>query len=98
MAAKKTQIQYGRNRLAIEQTIEALRTAGRLEKVDNARIAICQSLADSVDSDPSNASLWREYRAAESALRAANDQTQDEFTTLLASLSAEVGTESTNRS
>ena len=92
MAAKKTQIQRGRNRLAIEQTIDALRTAGRLESVDNARIAICQSLADSVDSDPNNASLWREYRAAEAALRAANDQTQDEFTSLLASLSAEVGT------
>jgi hypothetical protein len=82
---------YGRNRTAIEQTINALDVAGRLELVDNAQLAICRSLADAVDSDPTNASLWREYRAAELALRTANAQDTDEFTTLLASLSAEVG-------
>lgn len=96
MAAKKTQPQHGRNRQAIEQTIAALRSAGRLESVDNARIAICQSLADAVDSDPNNASLWREYRAAEAVLRAADVETQDEFASLLASLSAQVGTETTS--
>lgn len=84
---------HGRNRTAVEQTIEALRSTGRLELVNNALVAICQSLADAVDEDPQNASLWREYRAAEAALRATDDQNDDEFSTLLASLSAEVGAE-----
>jgi hypothetical protein len=97
VAAKKTQPPQGRNRKAIEETIKALHDVGRLERVNTALIAICQSLADAVDLDPDNASLWREYRAAESALRATDDQTQDEFTSLLASLSAEVGTTSKTR-
>lgn len=97
MATKKQikQPEYGRNRAAIEQTISALDTAGRLELVDNAQLAICRSLADAVDSEPTNASLWREYRAAELALRTANVENQDEFTALLASLSTEVGNQTT---
>jgi hypothetical protein len=93
MATQKKPPPHGRNRTAIEQTIEALRLAGRLEQVNTALIAICQTLADAVDQDPQNASLWREYRAAESALRATDDQNDDEFSSLLASLSAEVGAE-----
>ncbi len=92
---RTAKIVHGRNRQAIEETIAALRIAGRLESVDNAHIAICQSLADAVDIEPNNASLWREYRAAVTALRAANVQTQDEFSSLLASLSAEMDSKTT---
>ena len=89
MAPRKTQ--FGRNRTAVEESIRALRDAGRLESVDAAKIAAAQSLADAVDADPSNASLWREYRAAELVLRETNDTNTDEFAQLLAALSAEVG-------
>lgn len=92
MAARKTvKPAHGRNRTAIETTIEALRQVGRLEPVDAARVALAQALADAVDADPSNASLWREYRAAESALREVDDSNQDDFALLLDALSAEVG-------
>lgn len=82
---------YGRNRTAAEATIEALRTAGRLENVDSARIATLQALADAVDLDPSNASLWREYRAAEAVLREVNDESDNELAALLKELQAEMG-------
>lgn len=93
MAAKPRvkQPSHGRNRTAVEETLVALRHAGRLEQVDSARVAIVQSLADAVDADPMNASLWREFRAAESALRITDDHDQDEFGQLLEALSAEVG-------
>jgi hypothetical protein len=93
VATKKAQPAQGRNRKAVEATIAALRLAGRLEQVNSAQIAICQSLADAVDLDPDNASLWREYRAAEAALRISDDNNQDEFSSLLADLSAQMGAE-----
>jgi hypothetical protein len=77
----------GRNRLAAEATITALRAAGRLELIDSARIATLQTLADAVDADPVNASLWREYRAAESTLREVNDDGNDELAEILGRLS-----------
>ena len=83
--------QYGRNRTAVELTILALNNLGRLEDIDAAKVASAQTLADAVDADPTNASLWREYRAAEQALRESHDTTADEFAQLLADLSAEVG-------
>lgn len=82
---------YGRNRNAVELTILALHNLGRLEDIDAAKVASAQTLADAVDVDPTNASLWREYRAAEQALRESHDTTADEFAQLLADLSAEVG-------
>jgi hypothetical protein len=88
---------YGRNRTAAETTIAALETHGSLGDVDAARVALVRALADAVDADPTNASLWREYRAAEQALREADDSTSDEFTRLLAALSAEMGDTETTR-
>ena len=82
---------YGRNRNAVELTILALHNLGRLEAIDSAKVATAQTVADAVDADPTNASLWREYRAAEQSLRESNDTTADEFAQLLAALSAEVG-------
>jgi hypothetical protein len=80
-----------RNRQAAEETIAALRDAGRIETVDSARIAALQSLADAIDADGNNASLWREYRAAEAALREVTEDGTDELATLLTGLSATVG-------
>jgi len=77
----------GRNRIAADATIDALRAAGRLESIDSARIATFQTLADAVDADPVNASLWREYRAAESTLREVNDDGNDELAEILGRLS-----------
>ena len=87
---------YGRNRTAVETTVEALRATGRLEAVDEARVIAACALADAVDADPTNASLWREYRAAVETLRLATDGGTDEFAALMAGLSAEVG-DSKNR-
>jgi len=82
---------YGRNRTAVELMLEALRGSGKLENVDAARATAAQALADAVDSDPSNASLWREYRASLEMLRLLSDGSVDEFAKLLESLSSEMG-------
>jgi hypothetical protein len=82
---------YGRNRKAIEKTIEAMTALGRLDGVDSARVAMVRALADAVDADPTNASLWREYRAAEVSLREVGDNDDDGFKELLESLSSSVG-------
>lgn len=54
----------GLNRTAIDKTVEALRTLGRIDPVDEAIVVTAEGLADAVDNDSLNASLWREYRAA----------------------------------
>jgi hypothetical protein len=82
---------YGRNRTAIETMVTALRESGRIEPVDEARVTAAVALADAVDADPTNASLWREYRAAVETLRQVSDGGTDDFAALMAGLSAEVG-------
>ena len=52
------------NAAAVARTVEALRVAGRLRDEDAATVQMVESLALAVDSDPGNASLWREFRAA----------------------------------
>lgn len=84
---------HGRNRAAVEVTIKALFDSGKIGLVDEARVNICRTLADAVDSDPLNASLWREFRASEQSLRELDAKDDDEFTALLKSLSSEVGDE-----
>jgi hypothetical protein len=73
--------------------IAALMSMGRLEKVDSALVAAVRSLADAVDVDPANASLWREYRAAENDLRGIGAEVDDELTKALADLRTTVGDE-----
>jgi hypothetical protein len=82
---------HGRNRKAVEDMVAALRANGRMEAIDSARLVAAQALADAVDSEPTNASLWREYRAALETLRQAGDNGTDDFAALIAGLSAEVG-------
>lgn len=78
------------NYQALQKTIQALRDAGQLAAIDDARIQIALGLAAAVDSMPDNPSLWREYRAAEKALREEASAHGDPFDQLIASLTAEV--------
>lgn len=82
---------HGRNRTAVDEMVAALEATGRLEQVDAARVTAARALAEAVDSEPTNASLWREYRAALETLRLVDDGGPDDFAQLLADLSAEVG-------
>lgn len=75
---------------AAHAMLKALRDSGRLEPIDEARVAALLSLAAAVDNDPANASLWREYRAAEVTLRETDDADFD-YAGLLAVLSAKGG-------
>ena len=83
----------GRNRAALEATISALESDGRLGPVDSGRVEIARGLADAVDDCPESPILWREYRAAEKALREEAESHGDPFDQLLAHLSAQVGNE-----
>jgi hypothetical protein len=54
---------------AVQITIDTLLESKKLDiDADAARIAIAITLAGAVDADPGNASLLREYRAAEAML------------------------------
>jgi hypothetical protein len=83
----------GPNRSAIEITIEALRRDDRLDDVDAARLQIVRGLASAVDAQPDNPVIWREYRAAEQALRKETEAHGDPFDKLIAEISAEMGNE-----
>ncbi len=78
------------NYQALQKTIAELRAAGQLTDLDQARIQIALGLAAAVDAMPDNPSMWREYRAAEKALREEASAHGDPFDQLLASLTAEV--------
>lgn len=91
MGSKKKSAQtYGRIRTALEATIEELVAGGRLTGIDEARIQIARTLADTLDTEPISPQLWREYRAAEADLRKENDAHVDPFDDLLANLQAQV--------
>lgn len=53
---------------ALEATIAALRAENRLTDAHLAYVEACRVLVVAVSADPSNASLWREYRAMLGAL------------------------------
>jgi hypothetical protein len=81
---------FGRNRAALEQTIQALEADGRLGPLDSGRVEIARGLADQVDETPESPILWREYRAAKKALREEAEAHGDPFDQLLAHLATEV--------
>jgi len=74
---------YGRNRTAVNVTVTALQDSGRLAPADAARVSMVESLADAVDADPGNASLWREFRQALDGLMVERDDGIDEFAAVL---------------
>ena len=76
---------------AARTTLKALTAAGQLHEADAARVAMVLSLAQAVDDEPDNASLWREYRAAEASLHETRDGATDDEAALIKALSAPVG-------
>lgn len=85
----------GRNRRAVAESIRAMREAGRLDPIDRARVVACEALADAVDTDPANASLWREFRAAlADLLEVGRKDGIDDLDALIAGLRSDVGNSS----
>jgi hypothetical protein len=76
------------NTAAVAVTVAALRRAGRIEDVDVAVVTAVERLAEAVDAEPSNASLWREFRAALADLRGvgADDSDRDEISEIIEAL------------
>ena len=77
------------NRDAVAETIKALEIEGRLTSADAAIVQMVEGLADAVDNDPGNASLWREFRAALETLRQIGlegEQDEDEISVIIAAL------------
>lgn len=68
----------GSNAAGLERTLKAL--GSRLDDEDEAVVALARGLAVAVDADPANAALWREYRAAVTALAeaAVSDEVDDD--------------------
>jgi hypothetical protein len=85
MAAPMTNVE------AVKQTIAALIDAGHLDAGDAARITTAESLARACDLDPGNASLWREYRAAETALHEVRNAVSDDERDLVSALRTPMG-------
>lgn len=75
---------------AAMRTIAALQSLGRLENVDDALVTGFMSLAAALDEKPTDAGLWREYRAYEQRLRATGGG-DDDLARLLADLQTPVG-------
>jgi hypothetical protein len=86
-----TELTYGPNRLAAEETIEALRLAGHLEPVDASRIATLRAIATALDLEPGSAPLWREFRMSETALRlsGASGAEVDSYSAVMRAISGE---------
>lgn len=76
---------------ALESTIEALRAKGVLEPVDESLVATAKGLAAAVDANPDNAALWREFRAAQQALRGLTVGDADDYDALVRDLHAAMG-------
>jgi hypothetical protein len=79
----------GPNRLAADALVEHLRSMRHLEEIDGAQVQAMVMLAESVDADPTNASLWGQYRAAELQLRGVTERGKESaFDALLQDLAA----------
>ena len=77
------------NREAVDQTIGALQSDGKLRPEHAALVTMVQGLASSVDEEPQNASLWREFRAALETLRQIGlegEEDEDEISLIIAAL------------
>lgn len=63
---------------ALEGAIAALAADGKLTDADAAAVEVARCMAVAVTFDPTNAALWREYRAAVAALMEAGDDEHDD--------------------
>lgn len=77
----------GPNRKAADRVVVSL---GVRADGDSAMLTAFVMLAEAVDADPTNAALWGQYRAAEVAIREASDSDDDDFSRIMAELSADV--------
>jgi hypothetical protein len=71
----------GRNRRELEKTISILKDENRIKDIDAAKLQIARSVADALDSDPSNAQMWKVYCSLVDELTEetdASDETDDE--------------------
>jgi hypothetical protein len=86
-----TEAIFGPNRLAAEETIDALRLGGHLEPVDASRIATLRAIATALDLEPGSAPLWREFRMSETALRlsGASGAEVDSYVSVMRALAGE---------
>lgn len=55
----------------LDRWLRQLRDSGDIAMVDDAMVAMAKGLAVSVDEEPGNAALWREYRQVCEAVREA---------------------------
>jgi site-specific recombinase len=79
------------NMAGLERTIRAMKA--RLDEADEALVALARGLAAAVDADPGNAALWREYRAAVTALsEVGTDDIDDDTQAFLLTLRTPVRT------
>lgn len=76
----------GENSDAIQRTVKILRGSGLIPEGGDAVVQICLSLAAAVDSEPGNASLWREYRQAVEALRSLESAGGSDIDDLIAAI------------
>lgn len=76
----------GSNRAALEVTLAELTRMGRLERVDEARVAALRSMSVALDRNPFNSQMWREYRASLSEVTKANDDADDGLADALAQI------------
>lgn len=63
---------------ALETAIAALADAGTIDDTDAAAVEVARCMAVAVTLDPTNAALWREYRAAVAALMEAGADGSDD--------------------
>jgi hypothetical protein len=80
---------HGPNRLAAEALARSLEGLQRIEEIDHATVEVALLLGEAVDSDPTNAALWGQFRAALADLRGVGAGGDDDaFAVFLASLGA----------
>jgi hypothetical protein len=80
----------GPNRCSCEQTIGAMRAAGKLDDGDAALVQLCLSAASALDEFPTRSTLIKEYRDCLTVLAVRGRSEGDSFADLLRELSAPV--------
>lgn len=76
---------------AIEEMLGHLKTLGRLEDVDVARVEALRSMAEELDRKPSNAMLWKTYCQAVERLISTERNSDDSLHRAWVDLNARMG-------
>ena len=78
----------GANLASAVKVVDALKDAGRVEDVDDAKVVTFLSLAQSVDRWPNDAALWGQYRQAEATVQKMGAGEVDEVQALIDEINA----------